>query len=106
MLSHTAHSTNFHAMIVMLEGTTHSEEHWADNSVSEHHEQSRSPAHWLHCCDTDENDTHVRYRGIGDHLLEVGLTQTNDGAPNKGHHTEDHQGQLEVLQSVREYAQW
>ncbi len=75
----------------MLEGTTHSEEHWADNSVSEHHEQSRSPAHWLHCCDTDENDTHVRYRGIGDHLLEVGLTQTNDGAPNQGDHTEDQQ---------------
>ena len=106
MLGHAAHRTNLHAVVVVFECTTHCEEHWADDSVSEHHEQSRSPAHWLHGSDADEDDTHVRHRGVCDHLLEVGLSQTDNGTPNEGNHTEDHQRQLEVLQRMREHAEW
>ena len=102
MLGHAAHRTNLHAVVVVLECATHCEEHWADDTVSEHHEQSCSPANRLHGRDADEDDTHVGNRGVCDHLLEVGLSQTDNSTPNEGDHTKRHQPELEVFSGVRE----
>ena len=92
-------------MIVVLEGTAHGEEHRADDAVSEHHEQRSSPTKRLHGCNTDEDNPHVGNRGVSDHFLEVRLTQTYNGAPNEGNHTEGHQPKLEVLGGVWEKGQ-
>ena len=105
MLGHAPHGANFHAVVVVLEGATDSEEHRADDSVSEHHEEGSSPTKRLHGGDTDEDNSHVRNRGVGDHLLEVGLAQTDDSTPNEGDHTKSQQSELEVLSSVREEGQ-
>ena len=62
MLGHAAHGTDFHAVIVVFERTADSEEHRADDAVSEHHEEGCSPSKRLHGRNTDEDDTHVRNR--------------------------------------------
>ena len=42
-------------MIMMLESTAYCEQHWGDEAMSEHHEQSGSISDGLHACDTQED---------------------------------------------------
>ena len=83
MLGHATHGTDFHAVIVMFERTANGEQHRADDAVGEHHEQGGCPAKRLHGSDTNEDDTHVRNRGVGHHFLEVGLSKADHCTPNQ-----------------------
>ncbi len=103
MLGHASHGTNFHAVVVVLECTTHGEEHGADDAVGKHHEEGSSPSERLHRGDPDEDNTHVRHRRIGHHFLQVGLAQTNNSTPHKRNHTEGQQPELEMFCSMREH---